>query len=301
MTKFAGFCTGVSVAALLALPALADGTTTTATTTAPATTAPAATTPATKDTVLATVNGTNITMGDVIVTYSAIADQYKKMPDDQLFKGILDQLVQQVALEQQVGDKLTKKDLLVLEATKRNYLANVALDPIAKGAVTDAALKAAYDATVAAMPPVTEYHASHILVDSEGKAKKILAELQGGKAFADLAKENSTDGSAKNGGDLGWFGLGTMVKPFEDAVVAAKVGEVAGPIKTDFGWHLILVTETRVKAPPTMDDMRQQLTNQIEADAIKAYLKDLTDKAQITRTTDGIDPAAMKDVSLLDK
>ena len=295
MTKFAGFLVGVSLTALMALPALADSTT------AAATTAPAATTPATKDTVLATVNGANITMGDVIVTYSAIADQYKQMPDDQLFKGILDQLVQQVALEQELGDKLSPKDLLVLQATKRNYLANVALDPIAKSAVTDAAMKAAYDATIASMRPQSEYHASHILVDSEAKATKLLADIKGGKAFADVAKENSTDGSAKNGGDLGWFTLGTMVKPFEDAVVAAKVGEVAGPVKTDFGWHLILVTETRAKAPPSMDDMKQQLSNQVEADAIKAYLKDLTDKSVVTRTADGIDPAAMKDVTLLDK
>jgi len=286
MTKFAGFLMGVSLSALTALPVLAEGTTSA---------------PVTRDTVLAVVNGTNITMGDVIVTYSAIADQYKQMPDDQLFKGILDQLVQQVALEQQIGDNLTAKDLLVLEATKRNYLANVALDPIAKAAVTDAALQAAYDAAVAAMPPQTEYHASHILVDSEDKAKKLLADIQGGKPFADVAKENSTDGSAKAGGDLGWFSLGTMVKPFEDAVVAAKVGEVAGPVQTDFGWHLILVTETRPKAPPSLDDMKQQLSNQVQADAIKAYLKVLTDKAAVTRTTDGIDPATMKNTALLDQ
>lgn len=292
MTKFAGFLVGVSLSALTALPVLAEGTTTEAA---------AATTPATRDTVLATVNGKAITMGDVIVTYASIDDQYKQMPDDQLFKGILDQLVQQVALEQEVGDNLSPKDLLVLQATKRNYLANVALDPIAKAAVTDEALQAAYDTTIAAMPPVPEYHASHILVDSEDKAKKLLADIQGGKPFADVAMENSTDGSAKAGGDLGWFSLGTMVQPFEDAVVAAKVGEVAGPVQTDFGWHLILVTETREKAPPTLDEMRQQLSNQVQAEAIKAYLKGLTDKSEVTRTTDGIDPAAMKDTALLDQ
>ena len=297
MTKFAGFLVGVSLTALTALPVMADSTTTAAPTTAPA----AATTPATRDTVLATVNGTNITMGDVIVTYASVGEKYMQMPDDLLFKGILDQLVQQVALEQQVGDTLSPQDLLVLESTRRNYLANVALDPIAKAAVTDAAMKAAYDATVASMPPQTEYHASHILVDSEAKATKLLADINSGKPFADVAKESSTDGSGKNGGDLGWFALGTMVKPFEDAVVAAQVGVVAGPVKSAFGWHLILVTETRVKAPPSMDDMKLQLSNQIEADAIKAYLKDLTAKATITRTADGVDPAAMKDASLLDK
>lgn len=298
MTKFAGFCAGISLLALMAgQPALAEGTT------APAAdaTAAAPATAATMDTVLATVNGAPITLGDVIVTYVSIADQYKQMPDDALFKGILDQLIQQVALEQSVADKLTKKDQLVLELQKRNYLANAALDPIANAALTDDAMKAAYDAAVAAMPPETEYHASHILVDSEEKANKLKEEIAGGKSFADVAKENSTDGSAKNGGDLGWFGLGTMVKPFEEAVVAAKVGEVTGPIKTDFGWHLILVSETRQKAPPSMDDMKQQLTAQVESSAIRAYLNDLTAKATVTRTADGIDPALMKDTSLLDK
>lgn len=289
MTKFAGFCAGVSALALLALPALAE------------TAAPAPAAPASAETVLATVNGTDITLGDMIIAYAAVGDKYKSIPDDQLFKGLLDQLIQQVALEQQVGEDLTKKDLLVLKADKRNYLANIALDPIAKAAVTDEALKAAYDAAVAAMPPETEYHASHILVGTEEKAKSILEEIKAGKAFADAAKENSTDGSAKNGGDLGWFGLGMMVKPFEDAVVAAKVGDVAGPVKTDFGWHLILVTETRPKAPPTLDEMKPQLSQRIQGDAIRAHLKDLTETAKVTRSTDGIDPAVMKDTTLLDK
>lgn len=284
MTKFAGFCLGVSMAALLAAPVLAQD----------------AAAP-TRDTVLATVNGTNITLGDVIITYVSISDQYKSMPDADLFKGILDQLVQQVALEQQVEGKLTPKDELIINNTRRNYLANLALNPIAEGAVTEEALKAAYDGMIAAMPPVTEYHASHILVDSEDKAKKLLEDIKGGKPFADVAKENSTDGSAQNGGDLGWFGPGTMVKPFEDAVMAAKVGEVTGPVQTDFGWHLILVTETREKAKPSMDDMLQQLTGQVQSDAIKAYLKSLTDSAEITRSDEGIDPALMKDAALLDK
>jgi peptidyl-prolyl cis-trans isomerase C len=281
MTKFAGFWAGLSMAALLALPSMAED--------------------ASMDTVLATVNGTNITLGDVIVTYAGIADQYKTMPDDQLFTGILDQLVQQVALEQEVADKLTKKDNLVLQSTRRNYLANVSLDPVAKAAVTDEALQTAYTAMFANVAPQMEYHASHILVTSEDAAKKLLAEINDGKPFADVAKENSTDGSAAAGGDLGWFGLGTMVKPFEDAVLAAKVGEVAGPIKTDFGWHLILVTETRDKPNPTLDEVRPQLVAQLQSAAIKAYLTGLTEKATVTRMTDGIDPALMKDATLLDK
>jgi hypothetical protein len=84
------------------------------------------------------------------------------------------------------------------------------------------------------------------MVKAEAELK---AQIEGGAAFADVAKANSKDGSAASGGDLGWFGTGAMVKPFEDAVVAAPVGTVVGPVKTDFGYHLILVTNRKAGEP----------------------------------------------------
>ena len=138
-------------------------------------------------------------------------------------------------------------------------------------------------------------------MDDEAKAKELLKEIQDGANFADVAKANSKDGSAASGGDLGWFGLGAMVKPFEDAVVAAKVGEVAGPIKSDFGWHLILVSETRNAAAPALADVHDVLGQELQKDAIAAFIKSVTDKAQITRSDEGIDPAVIKDLTLLDK
>jgi hypothetical protein len=119
--------------------------------------------------------------------------------------------------------------------------------------------------------------------------------------FADVAKANSSDGSAASGGDLGWFGPGAMVKPFEDAVIAAKIGEVTGPIKTDFGWHLILVTETRTAPVPTLADLHDELAAQIQKDAIAAFITAVTDKATITRSKTVIDPALIKDLTLLNK
>ncbi|MEO6299046.1 MAG: peptidylprolyl isomerase, partial [Paracoccaceae bacterium] len=144
-------------------------------------------------------------------------------------------------------------------------------------------------------------HAAHILVDSEDKAKELLAQIKGGAAFADVAKANSKDGSAAAGGDLGWFGTGAMVKPFEDAVVSAPVGTVVGPIKTDFGWHLILVSETRNAAAPALADVHDELAAQIQKDAVAAFIKDVTAKATITRSDTVIDPALVKDIGLLDK
>ncbi len=282
MSKLYGFCAALALSAVLAVPVRAE--------------APTAAT------VLATVGGVNITLGDLIVTRDALPDQYKALPDDQLFKGILDQLVQQEALKQSMGETLSKRDTMALDGLKRSYLANEAMIGGVKDATSDATIQKAYDAKYTGMAPELEYHAAHILVDSEDKAKAILAEIEGGKAFADEAKANSKDGSAANGGDLGWFGVGAMVKPFEDAVVAAPLGKVVGPIKTDFGWHLILVSETRNKAAPALADVHDQIASEVQKAAIADFIKSVTDKATITRAdTAGIDPALIKDVTLLDK
>ena len=281
MMKFSRFCGTLALGLAFALPAVAQDPTAT--------------------TVLATVNGVDITLGDIIITRDGLPDQYKALPDDVLFKGLLDQLVQQEALMQSLGPKLTTRDTLALTDQRRNYLANVAVNAGIAAAVTEDTIQAAYDAKYKEAVPTLEYHASHILVETEEKATELLTQIQGGAAFAEVAKTNSADGSAASGGDLGWFGTGAMVKPFEDAVLAAKVGEVAGPIETDFGWHLILVTETRNSAAPALADVRDDIGAELQKAAIAAFIKTVTDAAQITRTETVIDPAAIKDLTLLDK
>ena len=288
MAKAMRFFAGAALAAGLALPVLP----------APvwAEDAPTA------DTVVATVNGTAITLGHMIIAREALPDQYKALPPDVLFKGILDQLVQQTALEQSMDGKLTRRDTLHLENEERGYVSARALEAVVRGAVTDAALQAAYDARFKDAAPQTEYNAAHILVADEAKAKELLAELEAGADFAELAKTNSTDtGSGSVGGDLGWFGLGMMVKPFEEAVVAAEVGKVAGPVQSDFGFHLILVKETRVAAQPTLDDIRDELATEIEQQAIEAHVTEVTAAAAVETPGEGIDPALLGDLSLLDK
>jgi len=92
---------------------------------------------------------------------------------------------------------------------------------------------------------VKQVKAAHILVKTENEAKKLKDELSKGKNFSDLAKKHSTCPSAKSGGELGWFGKGQMVGPFETAAFNAKKGDIVGPVKTDFGWHLILVEDQK--------------------------------------------------------
>lgn len=254
----------------------------------------------TSDTVVATVNGAPITLGELVAARESLPEQYQSLPDDALFNGILEQLIQQTALTQSMDGKLGKRDLVNIENQRRSYIAGRALESVIATAVTDEALQAAYDAKYKAAAPATEYNASHILVATEEEAAKLKAEIDGGADFAELAKTNSTDGAAANGGSLGWFGLGMMVKPFEDAVVAMKPGEVAGPIQTQFGWHLVKLNETRIATAPTLDDVRDELATEIEQSTIDAYIGSITGAATITRV-EGIDPAVLRDQTLFDK
>ena len=254
----------------------------------------------TAGTVVATVNGTEITLGHMVALRESLPEQYQTLPDDVLFKGILDQLIQQETLEQATTD-LSARDEITLENERRGYVSGVAIQRIAAVAVTEETLQAAYDARFKDAAPQTEYHAAHILVATAEEAEKLKADLAGGADFAELAKAHSTDtGSGAAGGDLGWFGLGQMVKPFEEAVVAAKIGEVTGPVQSDFGYHLILVQETRVAEKPTLEMMRDELAAEIENAAITAKLDELTKSATITREGEGLDPALLKNSALID-
>lgn len=251
-------------------------------------------------TVVATVNGTDITLGQMIALREALPAQYLSMDDKTLFDGILEQLIQQTALAQQVPQPLSKRTELMLATQRLAYLSNEALNAIADAAVTDEALQALYDERYGKVDPGTEYHAAHILVESEEEAKAVRARLDGGADFATVATEMSTGPSGPNGGDLGWFGLGMMVKPFEDAVVALQPGQLSDPVQTEFGWHIIKLMETRAATVPTLDETRDELAGELQQKAVEAAVTALTESAEITRNSDGLDPAILKNTALID-
>lgn len=253
----------------------------------------------TADTVVAVVNGTEITIGNMIAAREALPQQYQSLPDDVLFNGVLEQLIQQTALAQSAEGKETKADLLTLENQKRSYLSAIILDAVAKSAVTDEALKKLYDEKYAAAAPGKEYNAAHILVKTEDEAKAIKAEIDGGADFNTLAKEKSTGPSGPNGGDLGWFGLGSMVKPFEDVVVKLEKGQVSDPVQTEFGWHVIKLNDVRTAEVPKFDDVKEQLAGDLRQAAVEAKVKELTDAAKVEKKADGIDPAILKNTALI--
>lgn len=253
----------------------------------------------TADTVAANVNGTIITIGHMIVARDALADQYSNVSDEVLFEGILDQLIQQTVLAQTIGSP-SRAVQIRLENERRALLAGAAMSLAIERAVTDDALTALYEERFANADQSRENNASHILVDTEDEALSLVEALDGGADFADLAKEKSTGPSGPNGGELGWFGAGMMVAQFEEAVLDLEIGQVSGPVQTQFGWHVIKLNDSRLLAAPTLDNVRDDLAEELEQQAIKITLEELTEAADIFRPDlSNFNPAVLNDTGLV--
>jgi peptidyl-prolyl cis-trans isomerase C len=126
-----------------------------------------------------------------------------------------------------------------------------------------------------------EYHSRHILVGTEAEAKDIIAKLKAGGKFEELAKV-SKDGSASNGGDLGWMAPGKLVKPFADAMIALKNGAITEtPVKTEFGYHVIKLEESRATKLPALEEVKGQVAESLQQRKIAAFRDELMKKAKI--------------------
>jgi len=154
---------------------------------------------------------------------------------------------------------------------------------LASNPVTEQELKAEYDTQVAALPK-TEFKARHILVESEEKASQLIVQLQAGGDFSELAKANSTGPTAKDGGDLGWFTPDRMVKPFADALGALKKGEYTpAPVQTQYGWHVIMLENTRETAAPPFDQVKDNLRAAMEQRRLERQMQKLREGARIEK------------------
>lgn len=254
----------------------------------------------TADTVVATVNGVDITLGQMIVARAGLPQQYQQLPAEVLFDGVLDQLVQQQILAGTVEEE-PRRVAIAIENERRLLMAGEVVQEITDAAITDEAVQAAYDEAFATEEPIQEYNASHILVDTMDEAEAVLERIAAGEAFSDLAMELSTDpGSGANGGNLGWFGPGMMVAPFEQGVMALEVGEVSEIIETQFGFHVILLNDSREQEPPALDTIRADIESSLRETAIQERLAELTEAADIVRPEEGdFDPTLLTDLSLL--
>ncbi|WEK04633.1 MAG: peptidylprolyl isomerase [Candidatus Devosia phytovorans] len=243
---------------------------------APAAEAPAAVSP---DTVVATVGGEPITEADLSFAAEDLTQELSQMPPEQrkpfLLRVLIDMKVMaQAGREAGMAETpLFQQRLAYLEdrALRRAYFA----DAIA-ASVTEEAVRAEYDKFVAEFQPAEEIRASHILVPTEEEANTVKTELDGGADFATIAKEKSIDPGAANGGDLGFFGKGMMVAPFEAAAFAlTDVGQVSAPVQSQFGWHVIKLEEKRQSTAPAFEQVAGQLQQQLLMDTFDTTVEEL--------------------------
>lgn len=251
---------------------------------APATEEAAPADPAT--TVVARLNGEDITEADLQLAAQDLRETLMQIPAEQrltvLLNGIIEmRLMAQAAEAAKLTDDVEvnrRVEFMHDRALQAEYLKANVID-----AITDESVQALYDAEVAAFVPEEQVRASHILVDSEEAAKAIIAELDGGADFATIAKERSLDlGSGANGGDLDFFVKSRMVPPFADAAFALDVGSYTKtPVQSEFGWHVILVTDKRMSSPPTFEERRTALREQVARQLFTAQVEKLRDAAEI--------------------
>ena len=251
-------------------------------------------------TVVATVAGTEITIAHMLDVKRQLPEQYESLEDSVLFNGIIDQLLQQELLASSITEDPSWL-AIAMQNQRRNLLSSVVINDLRANSITEDILKNTYAAKYPAGAGEQEYKASHILVETEQRAKDLLALLDGGTDFGGLAIEHSTGPSAPSGGDLGWFGKGQMVAPFESAVMGMEAGTYTGPVKTQFGYHLIFLNDRRETSPPSFEDVRGEIEVEIQNAAVEAHLRGLMANADVVMPTEEINPSILSTLDFTSK
>ncbi|WP_455477271.1 peptidylprolyl isomerase [Bartonella sp. B41] len=235
--------------------------------------------------VMAVIDGKDITAGQLDELALDINPNLARIPDEQrrimALKTYLDmQILAKEAISMGI-DKTDAYDKRMI-VMRDNVLQQIYFNKMIVDKISETDLLTLYNKEVAALPKEDEVRARHILVKTKKEAETIIKRLSKGEKFEDIAKKNSTDGSAAVGGDLGYFSHGQMVKSFEDAAFNLKVGEYTKkPVESPFGWHIIKLEDRRLKQPPVFDDVKEMLRAQIIKERYQQLIASLRGKIDV--------------------
>lgn len=243
-----------------------------------------------KDYVMLKADGEEIKKSEVEEAWKAIFQGREAPAFDSMAEPIKEKFLREVASEHELykqaekaGVENTPEVQALVEKVKHQIVIQEFLKGKTKDAISDDKLKAAYDAHVKEAGSGEEYHARHILVKTKEEAEAIEKKLKKGGDFDKLAKEKSNDkASGAAGGDLGWFAPDKMVPEFSAALMKLKKGEISSPVKTDFGWHIIKLEDSRKATPPAFADVKEALKQEVGNKAVSDYVKDIMKDAKIT-------------------
>lgn len=245
---------------------------------------------------IAKVDGKAVTEQDLAGVIASMSQQLAQLPEGARRRAALDRLIDMTVLAAQADkDGLGNSDEFKqrLESVRQQLLINEFIKVKVNAAVTDEMVKARYDKDAAAFVPPEETRARHILVKTKEEAQAIIGEIEKGGDFAKIATEKSQDpGSAKEGGDLGYFGPGDMVQPFDEATQKLKLGEVTkAPVETQFGFHVIKVEDRRKQKVPGFEEVKEQIRQAVVGERFAEALQGIKKNAKIEIDEAAVAPA----------
>jgi peptidyl-prolyl cis-trans isomerase C len=239
------------------------------------------------DPVVASVDGKPIYRSEVELQARSLPQQYRQLPFATVYPVLLNQVIDRKLVAAEVGRQGLEDDPEVkkrMADIRERIIHEIYLSRRDQIAVTEAALRKRYERQVKDAPAVKEAHARHILVKTEKEAIAVIAELENGAEFAATAKAKSIGPSAARGGDLGYFKREQMVPPFAEAAFALKPGKMTKkPVKTQFGWHIILTEDIREVKPPSFEKKREQLHTEMSREVVRAEMFRLRKSTKIER------------------
>ena len=228
---------------------------------------------------VATVDNHIITAQDVLNATDRLPKKIKEKPLSEIYPNIVNELINQHLITKQAyKDKLDKQKEIVeiLKKNRDQIMAKYWLNNFLTNSTSEEKIQDFYAKYLKNFKTFREFNASHILVKDENEALQIIEKLKIKSEFSKLAKSYSIGPSKKNGGNLGWFRSGQMVKEFEEAVLKLKKGKITKkPVKTKFGYHIIMLNDIRDSQPKKINDIKQKIVNRIKQDSLSNLEKQL--------------------------
>lgn len=238
--------------------------------------------------VVAMVDGEEVTRVDVVRFIKMMPDQLKQLPITAVYPLALEQVINTRIVQNKAEDAGLESDpevLAQLSMAKQQIIRAQYIERELDKEISDSDLRKKYNETIGKTPAVEEIKAAHILVESEAKAKDLIAKIKDGGDFGKLASENSADpGNKDKGGDLGWFAKADMVPEFADAAFKLSKGSVSdAPVKTQFGWHVIKVEDKRERAKPSFEETKEMLLVEARREKLEGLLEDWKKTAKVEK------------------
>ena len=237
--------------------------------------------------VIARIDGVEITDVDLANAQSALGAEVAGMPAEIRQRQAMEFLITNQLMAEAGKKKNLQDDPSFdgrMKAYRRLALSELFFEKDIRGAVTEDEIRKVYDERVAKFVPQDQVRARHILVEKEDEARDMIERLGRGADFAELAKEHSKDPGAQSGGDLGYFGKGDMVKPFDEAVFALDVKQISEPVQTQFGWHVIEVTEKGKTKPNSFEEDKGRIMAELIQQKMASVVGDLRKNAKVEYT-----------------